>query len=172
MPSILHSKGASASSAILGTTAYGLGVIVSPVVSALFVDRVGVERVLACGLGFGALCVFFIGVLDPPFVLLSTLICGAGFGNGCQAGIISLSALTYPAPIRSTGAGWALGVGRVGTIAGPLLGGLLMGADFSLRNLFLIVSIPAFVAMVLMVILESKRLDAQSRVRLGTHPIR
>jgi MFS family permease len=49
---------------------------------------------------------------------------GMGIG-GCQAGLNSLSGRIYPPAIRSTGAGWALGLGRVGTIGGPLLGGVL-----------------------------------------------
>jgi AAHS family 4-hydroxybenzoate transporter-like MFS transporter len=86
----------------------------------------GIERVLTYGLAFGTLCVLFIGLFNPRFWLLSIVICGAGIGGGCQAGINSLSALAYPPAIRSSGAGWALGAGRVGTIAGPLLGGMLL----------------------------------------------
>src|SRR4029077_1428385 len=63
------------------------------------------------------------GLGDPPFGAFSVIICGAGIGvGGCQPGINSLSGRIYPPMIRSTGAGWALGAGRVGTIAGPLLG--------------------------------------------------
>jgi MFS transporter, AAHS family, 4-hydroxybenzoate transporter len=153
LPSILHSKGVSSSTAILGTTTYGLGVIASPFVGALLVDRVGIDRLLACGLGLGALSVLSIGLLDPTLWLLLVMICGAGLGSGCQAGIISLSALSYPTAIRSTGAGWALGAGRIGTVAGPLLGGFLMGSGFSVHKTFLIVSIPAFAATLLMGIL-------------------
>jgi hypothetical protein len=58
---------------------------------------------------FGALCLLSIGLFDPPFWLLPIVICGAGIGGGCQAGINSLSGLVYPSAIRSTGAGWALG---------------------------------------------------------------
>lgn len=154
MPSILHGKGASPSVAILGTTAYGFGVIASPVLSARLLDRMVAESVLACGLGLGALCVLCMGVLDPPLWLLSILICGAGLGNGCQAGIISLSALAYPPAIRSTGTGWALGVGRIGTIAGPLAGGLLLSAGLPTKDLFMVLSIPAFVAALLMALLR------------------
>src|ERR1700730_6684984 len=75
----------------------------------------GMERVLTCGLAFGALCVLSIGFFNPPFWLLSIIIFGAGIAGGCQAGINSLSGLAYPTAIRSTGAGWALGAGRIGT---------------------------------------------------------
>jgi AAHS family 4-hydroxybenzoate transporter-like MFS transporter len=49
----------------------------------------------------------------------------------------------YPAKIRATGAGWALGVGRIGQIAGPLLGGLLLGLGWKPRDIFLAASGPA-----------------------------
>jgi MFS transporter, AAHS family, 4-hydroxybenzoate transporter len=118
MPAILHGIGVSPSWAIFGTTMYGLGTILGALLTAPLVDRLGVERVLTWVLAFGALCVLSIGLFDPPFGLFSVIICGAGIGvGGCQPGINSLSGQIYPPMIRSTGAGWALGSGRVGCVA-------------------------------------------------------
>ena len=113
---------------------YSVGIIAGPVLVAPVVDRVGIERVLTYGLAFGALCVLSIGLFNPPLWLLTVLIGGAGIGGGCQSGINSLSGLAYPPAIRSTGAGWALGAGRVGSIAGPLLGGALLEFGFRTRE--------------------------------------
>ena len=157
MPAILHSTGVSPSRAILGTTMYALGVIASPLVTAPVVDRIGMERVLTCGLAFGALCVLSIGLFDPPFWLLSVVICGAGIGGGCQAGINSLSGLVYPPAIRSTGAGWALGAGRVGTIVGPLLGGVLLARGFRGQDIIVAAAVSAFGLTLLMAILGRLR---------------
>ena len=129
-PAILHSAGMSPSRAVLSSTMYSVGIIAGPVLVAPVVDRVGIERVLTYGLAFGALCVLSIGLFNPPLWLLTVLIGGAGIGGGCQSGINSLSGLAYPPAIRSTGAGWALGAGRVGSIAGPLLGGALLEFGF------------------------------------------
>ena len=156
-PAILHSAGVSPSRAILGTTMYAVGVIAGPLLTAPIVDRFGIERVLTCGLAFGALCVFSIGLFDPRFWLLSVLLCGAGIGAGCQAGINSLSGLAYPPEVRSTGAGWALGAGRIGTITGPLLGGLLLSFGFRSRNMFVAAAIPGFGTTLLMAILGRLR---------------
>jgi len=153
-PAILHSTGVSSTRAILGTTMYALGVIASPLLTASIVDRMRIERVLTYGLGFGTLCVLFIGLFNPRFWLLSIVICGAGIGGGCQAGINSLSALAYPQAIRSTGAGWALGAGRVGTIAGPLLGGMLLALSFRAQQVFVAAAIPALGATLLMATLD------------------
>jgi AAHS family 4-hydroxybenzoate transporter-like MFS transporter len=157
MPAILHSTGVSPSWAILGTTMYSAGVIASPLLMAPVVDRIGMERVLTYGLAFGALCLLSIGLFDPPFWLLSIVICGAGIGGGCQSGINSLSGLVYPSAIRSTGAGWALGAGRVGTIAGPLLGGVLLAYGFRAQDIIAAAAVPAFGVTLLMAILGRLR---------------
>jgi MFS transporter, AAHS family, 4-hydroxybenzoate transporter len=156
-PAILHATGVSPSRAILGTTMYALGTLAGPLLTAPIVDRFGIECVLTCGLAFGALCVLSIGLFNPQFWLLSVIIFGAGIGAGCQAGINSLSGLAYPPAIRSTGAGWALGAGRVGSIAGPLLGGVLLAFGFRARSIFVAAAIPAFLATLLMAILGQLR---------------
>jgi MFS transporter, AAHS family, 4-hydroxybenzoate transporter len=158
MPAILHGTGVASSWAIFVTTMYGVGVILGALLTAPLVDRVGVEPVLTWVLVFGALCVLSIGLLDPPFGTLSMIICGAGVGiGGCQAGINSLSGSVYPKAIRSTGAGWALGAGRVGTIAGPLLGGMLLALGWRAQAIFIALSVPAFGVALLMAILGRLR---------------
>ena len=57
-PALLHHAGASPSRAIFATTMYASSVIAGGFLMASIVDRVGMERVLACGLAFGACCVF------------------------------------------------------------------------------------------------------------------
>jgi AAHS family 4-hydroxybenzoate transporter-like MFS transporter len=158
MPAILHGIGVSPSWAIFGTTMYGLGTILGALLTAPLVDRLGVERVLTWVLAFGALCVLSIGLFDPPFGLFSVIICGAGIGvGGCQPGINSLSGRIYPPMIRSTGAGWALGSGRVGAIAGPLLGGILLAHGWQAREIFIAAAIPALGTMLSMAILGRLR---------------
>ena len=156
-PAILHSTGVSPSQAILGTSMYGLGVILGGLLTATIVDRVGMERVLTCGLAFGALCVLSIGLFHPRLWLLSIVLCGAGIGGGCQSGINSLSGLMYRPAIRSTGAGWALGAGRVGTIAGPLVGGVLLALGFRAQDIFVAAAVPAFGVALLMALLGRRR---------------
>jgi AAHS family benzoate transporter-like MFS transporter len=51
----------------------------------------------------------------------------------------------YPAHIRSTGLGWAMGVGRTGAIIGPLLGGALHASSLPLQASFLIFAVPGLI---------------------------
>ncbi len=73
----------------------------------------------------------------------------AGFGViGGQTAANAVAATSYPTEIRSTGVGWALGVGRVGSIVGPALAGVLLSMHVSLQNIFLLSAIPAAVGAV------------------------
>ncbi len=144
LPAILHAVGVAPSWAIFATTMYAGGTIIGAFGTAPIVDRIGVERVLTGLLFVGAACVFAIGAFNPPFFVLSLLIGIAGIGiGGCQHGINSLSGRIYPPAIRSTGAGWATGAGRIGTIAGPLLGGLFLSLGWSGREILLFATLPA-----------------------------
>jgi MFS transporter, AAHS family, 4-hydroxybenzoate transporter len=149
-PAVLHQAGASPPAAIAATTIFSLGVIASPVLMAPIVDHLGMERVVTVALAAGASCILTIGLFNPPFALLLALLFGAGIGAGAQTGVNALSALTYPPRIRATGAGWALGFGRIGGVVGPLLGGVMLGHGFSAQRVYLLAAVPAFCTTVLM----------------------
>ena len=46
---------------------------------------------------------------------------------GIQSGINVVGAMIYPTSLRANGSGWQLGIGRLGAIAGPLVGALFVG---------------------------------------------
>jgi AAHS family 4-hydroxybenzoate transporter-like MFS transporter len=53
--------------------------------------------------------------------------------SGAQAGLNGLAASFYPTSIRATGVGWASGIGRIGSIIGPTLGGALLSMQWTPR---------------------------------------
>ncbi len=61
---------------------------------------------------------------------------------GTQNGINALSGCLYPTAIRSTGSGWTYGVGRIGAVLGPVLGGVLLGLKLPTSQILLIIAIP------------------------------
>lgn len=69
---------------------------------------------------------FAAGLSSQTAVLVTIFI--AGFlVLGIQSGINVLGAMVYPTSLRANGSGWELGIGRIGSIVGPLAGGLLIG---------------------------------------------
>ena len=157
MPAILHSTGESPSRSILAASMYSMGALAGLFITAPFVDKVGIERVLTCALVLGAFCLLAIGAFHLPLWLLFAVLFGAGIGGSCEGGITTLSCLAYPSGIRSTGASWAMGAGRIGSIAGPLLGGMLLAFNLQPRSIFVAAFIPALCVALLMVILGRLR---------------
>jgi AAHS family 4-hydroxybenzoate transporter-like MFS transporter len=68
------------------------------------------------------------------------------FATGGQIGLNALAGTFYPTAIRATGVGWALGIGRVGAIMGPMAGGALIAAQLSPALLFSCAAVPFVVA--------------------------
>ncbi len=66
--------------------------------------------------------------------------------QGGQTGLNALVADYYPTAIRSTGVGWALAVGRIGSIVGPILGGVMLSLEWNLHQIFLAATVPALCA--------------------------
>ena len=54
------------------------------------------------------------------------------------------AAAYYPTVSRATGVSWANGVGRIGSVLGSMLGGVLLSLEWALHMVFAIVAIPAF----------------------------
>jgi AAHS family 4-hydroxybenzoate transporter-like MFS transporter len=149
LPAALHDSGASLAQSVFATTFYSVGLVVGLILMAS-ADRFGMERVLTLGTALGAACLLGIGVFDAPFEPLLALIFGAGLGGAMQGGVNALSGLIYPAHWRATGSGAALGVGRIGSIAGPIFGGLLLTQGYHGRQIFIFAAMSAFGAMALM----------------------
>ena len=75
---------------------------------------------------------------------------------GSQVGANAMAAGIYPARIRSTGVGWALGIGRLGGIAGPALGGALLAFGLPPKQIFLCACGPAMIAALATILLTMK----------------
>ncbi len=74
---------------------------------------------------------------------LMTVVALAGFCTlGTQFGLNAVSAIIYPTPLRSTGSGACFGVGRVGAILGPVIGGRLIDMKLPVEDLYMIATVP------------------------------
>ena len=107
----------------------------------------------------------FAGLASKAAVLTATFFAGF-FVLGIQSGINVIGALIYPTSLRANGSGWELGIGRIGSIAGPLVGALLIGLP--VERLYMWSALPFVVGAVVCFIvyrLNAARLAARPELR-------
>lgn len=148
LPLTLQQAGVDLSKAILFTALLNAGGIVGTIVLARIIDRLGSFRILWFVLLAAAVAITAVGyVASQGGLPLAVAIFAAGFCvNGSQNNMNALAAGLYSTPSRATGVGFALGVGRVGSILGPIVGGALLAAQMPLETLFTIGAVPALAA--------------------------
>jgi AAHS family 4-hydroxybenzoate transporter-like MFS transporter len=152
LPTIMKGVGIAETRAILITTLFQVGGTAGAIVVGRLIDRNLSFRVLALAYLGAALCVFLIGKSGTSTAWLIVTVFAAGLGViGAQNGANAMAAETYPTESRSTGVGWALGIGRIGSIVGPTIGGILVGAKPGMLvggapRLFLYAAVPLMLA--------------------------
>ncbi len=156
LPSVVHASGLSIEAANLTTAVYQGGGTVGALVLAWVCDRTGrAQPVLACASVGAALCCFLIGAAGASTPALIASAAGAGFCVvGGQIAANAFVGNYYPAAMRATGVGWALGMGRFGSIFGPLIGGVLIGYDVPTPTLFSLFALPALLAAVCLLLIR------------------
>jgi AAHS family 4-hydroxybenzoate transporter-like MFS transporter len=147
LPTVLNDAGASVSAAAAIGAMFQIGGVVGAFALGRFIDRYSF-RAMALTYLLAAVAVALIGLTSSTTIALVTvaIFFGGFFVIGGQDAANALSATYYPTMIRSTGVGWSLGIGRIGSIVGPLIGGMMLARQVSGETLFLAAAIPALIA--------------------------
>jgi AAHS family 4-hydroxybenzoate transporter-like MFS transporter len=107
------------------------------------------------------------GITSQASVMIAAFL--AGFlVLGIQSGINVSGALIYPTSLRANGSGWELGIGRLGSIVGPLLGAFFVALP--VEQLYMWAAIPFAIGAVLCFViyrLNEARLRERPSIREG-----
>jgi AAHS family 4-hydroxybenzoate transporter-like MFS transporter len=143
MPTLLASASIPLSQAALATTILQIGGFIGALSIAVPLDRRGMLPVVALFV-LAIPIVGSIGFVARQSALGIMAVVGlAGFCTlGAQFGINAISAILYPTSLRSTGSGAAFGVGRVGAIFGPVVGGRLIDMHLPVQQLYMFAAVP------------------------------
>jgi AAHS family 4-hydroxybenzoate transporter-like MFS transporter len=144
-PTLLEQLGVSPGRAAIGVTFYSIAGLVAALILGRVIDRFGaivitLMPLIACPL------VASLGILplsEGMYMVWMGLV--GFFVVGGHAALHSISGIFYPSAYRANGAGWALSISRLGTIAGPFAGGILLAAHVPLKEVFLIAAMPPVV---------------------------
>lgn len=146
LPVVMNDLGASFSAAAVIGSMFQVGGVLGTFVLGSIIDRFSF-RALALVYFVAVFAVGAIGQLGHSAALVTIAIFVAGFCIvGGQIAANALAAGFYPTSVRATGVGWALGIGRVGSIVGPLVGGILLTMKWSAGEVFVAAALAALCA--------------------------
>jgi len=149
LPEVLHLIGMTPAQAVFATSLYPLGGIVAVLYLGLAIDRLGARRSLAVHYAAGIVFILLISLVAMPyFALLAVVLLSGVTVLGSQTGLNAACGKFYPARMRTSGYGFATGVGRLGGIAAAPLGGLLLAYGLPPTYVFLSACLFAAIAAV------------------------
>jgi AAHS family 4-hydroxybenzoate transporter-like MFS transporter len=148
VPTFLTGYGFSASQAPLGLAFLHLGGVLGGIVLIPLAARIGVTRAMVLMPALAAVCMVVASKAGLGGLALLLVLGGAGAGvTAGQIGQLALAVALYPVGARTTGVGWAAALGRVGSIVGPGVAGILLGLALSGQDIILLTAIPVLVAL-------------------------
>ncbi|KWF32769.1 4-hydroxybenzoate transporter [Burkholderia diffusa] len=143
LPSLFRDAGFDLAQAAIVTAMFQLGGTVGAILLGRAMDRFNPYAVLVAAYLVAMLCVSIVAWRYDDLTSLCIGIFGIGFGvAGSQTGANALAADFYPTSSRVTGVSWALGVGRLGAIAGSFIGALVMASAMGLSGVFTLLIAP------------------------------
>jgi AAHS family 4-hydroxybenzoate transporter-like MFS transporter len=175
LPMIVQSSGRSAAQGAYAGSLYQLGGSIGGLCIGILIDRFGLKVLGTLFL----LAVPVVALTGTPGLSDSVLLAMAFFTGcavtGMQNGINAGSGLIYPTALRANGVGYALGVGRVGSIAGPLLGSLLVSLAMPAAMFFYVAAVGPLLcagsSVLLLRQLRRTRRSVEARDRAAPDPL-
>jgi AAHS family 4-hydroxybenzoate transporter-like MFS transporter len=144
LPALLRQAGMPVSAGITAVSLFSLGGMIGTLAQGPLMNAFGAHRVMLVEFVASLTLVLVAGRIFEAFGLMMTVTFVLGVCvQGAQAGLNVLAAMFYPTAIRSTGVGWALGVGRIGSIVGPVIGGMMLAVQWTPQQIFTAGAIPA-----------------------------
>lgn len=149
-PTLLVEFGFNATEAPIGLAFISFGGIIGGLLLLPLTARIGIARALAVMPILGIVCAVAIGITEPGRILVLLLLMGAGAGiTSGQIGQLTMAVSLYPHGTRTTGVGWSAAIGRIGSIVGPSIAGVLISLSVSGQNIVLLLAaIPVLVAVI------------------------
>ena len=167
LPNIMQESGYGVSSAMIFTITLAVGQMSGSLFGGYMVDKIGHRNVLLTMLGTGA-AAFVLLSLTGSTVLLFVLIAVAG---ACTAGSQNLInpyiTMFYPSDIRGSGLSIAVGMGRIGSITGPLLIGWVLMTNMPAQLSFLGFAVPSVMAFCALLLVQEQHGTEVQKGRFG-----
>ncbi|QGQ45347.1 MFS transporter [Metabacillus sediminilitoris] len=156
LPKIMQGAGYPLGSSLTFLLTLNIGAVIGAITGGKLADRFGSRKVLISYFLLAFVSLLLLSFKPSMFLLYVLLMIAGGTTTGTQIITNAYVSQYYPSEIRSTGIGWALGIGRIGGIMGPTLVGILLSQQFSLQVNFLAFAIPCLVAVIAIWFVQEK----------------
>lgn len=167
---LMASAGYSLGSALTFVLVLNFGAVIGAVGGGWLADRFNIKYVLVAMYALAAVSITLLGYkVSTPVLFLLVGLAGAST-IGTQIVTYAYAGQFYPMAVRSTGIGWASGVGRSGAILAPIVIGTLVGMALPLQMNFLAIAIPAVIAAIAVAFIRDGR-SASSNATLTSPKI-
>jgi MFS transporter, AAHS family, 4-hydroxybenzoate transporter len=162
-PTVFEEMGLDRSTAAWAVALNSLAGAIGGVALMRFTDRLGAISVAVLpAISVPALLVIGLAPI-PPLMAVFVMALLYIFIGGSHYGIISIAGTFYPTRHRALGTGWMSGIGKLGSILAPLLGGVLLSSGMPVQRVFAVLAVfPAIFALCSFII---GRLERTGKVR-------
>jgi AAHS family 4-hydroxybenzoate transporter-like MFS transporter len=135
MPVLIEQVGLTPAHAALTTALYMVGGILGGLLAGWLIDRLGMFVIAAMPI-IGAVASGLRGHASSEVMVIATAFAAGFFVVGTQNAIMTVAPIIYPTAYRAKGEGTAIAVAKIGAIAGPVIGGILLTAHLPVQDLF------------------------------------
>ncbi|GJH10523.1 MFS transporter [Caballeronia novacaledonica] len=154
---LMASAGHSLGSALTFVLVLNFGAMIGAIGGGWLADRFNIKYVLIAMYALAAISISLLGVKVPIGVLFFLVGLAGASTIGTQIVTYAFAGQFYPMAIRSTGIGWASGIGRSGAILAPIVIGFLVSRALPLQQNFVAIAIPGVIAMLAVCLIDSRR---------------
>ncbi|CAG7572889.1 AAHS family benzoate transporter-like MFS transporter [Barrientosiimonas humi] len=172
LPQLMRQSGYELGSALTFLLALNLGAVLGSLLTAYFGVRFGPARAAAVAALVACLALLGVTLATLPLAGLYGALVLAGIGtHGTQCLILAAIADRYPAAVRGAALGFALGVGRVGAVVAPQVGGWMLARDLGVdANFVVFAAVAAIAGLLLHLISRRQRADVTDATPEPTTP--
>ncbi|MFT6958237.1 MAG: AAHS family 4-hydroxybenzoate transporter-like MFS transporter [Halieaceae bacterium] len=149
LPKLVVLAGMSEAEGVYGAAAFNGGAVLGILTLGWLASHIKLSLLISLFLTTTAACMLLFALAAEHLPMLASLSVIGFFLQGGFTGLYAVAAKVYPVEVRTTGVGWAIGIGRFGAVVGPFAGGIMIAQGISMADNFLVFAIPAFVAGIL-----------------------
>ena len=162
LPKLMIEAGYGLNSSLAFLIALQGGAIIGTLIIGRLCDKYGSKKMLVPMYASGAIALTLLGFGGNMFVIYLLVAIAGAATIGSQNIVQAYVSQYYPANIRSTALGMASGIGRIGGMLGPILGGFLLSITLPIHMNFIAFAIPGLIAAIALALVPVRHASKES----------